>query len=730
MSEMIQNENTTVLEPGDIVTISGTRYRVLEMESQHSTLIEIDTSKTNIGSFKTDLLMMAAAKGEYPVEKYQDLGILIDENNEKYRQRLALIMDIQEKYAGDIIQFLSFHPQSLVNSLMEKHGIKSLTTFLYIIRRYVQSGCDNRSLMPEKHKYPKGCDVKIQNPKKDNNGRFAYIIQPSDIPKMDDAIAEYRKQSTGVTTLQLAYKYMLAKYYVEFVEDPNTGKTVPRYRKYGKRPSLDQFKHYYYKVIPVLERKRIKKRVEKIRNDNRLLPGGKDEEATHPGAVLELDACEVRVDLIGTFRPEYNVGKPILYVMKDVYSKLILAMSVGYGNNKTEALCKLFANMAADKTAFCERYGIYGLKPEMWPSGILPQSVHCDRGSDFKSKEFRRICENLKIIHDLVPGASGSMKGDVEQFFHQIQSEMDHFLKGYGLIEKDYGSKHKTEAVLNMLDITKICILYVIYYNNRIMNSFVPSIEMEEAKIRLSPVGVWNFGVENNGSPRLITNKKLYLDTLLIQDKASICRNGIQYKELIFFADDNQEFAEKAFKAQNKKVPVRILYDPNTIEYIKYVSDTGEIIQVPLNKRYRKYNDLEGYTFSMWNAYRKQRNARKRLIQEDDDTMEIGFIETMGNIVSDSVVASPIRPSDKNMKGNRAFEEQMDAQRESISFLLAEEEKKNTGEQPALSQPENAEKEELPKEEKPKKVAMEHKEYDPKDQYDPEAHFRDLLRLM
>ena len=364
----------------------------------------------------------------------------------------------------------------------------------------------------------------------------------------------------------------------------------------------------------------------------------------------------------------------------------------------------------------------------MWPSGATrPQRIRCDRGPEFKAKETRRICNALKIPKELVPGASGSLKGDVEQFFHQIQSDLAHFLKKHGLIEKDYFCKHKTEAVLNILDITKMCILYVIYYNSRVMESFESDIEMEEAKVRLSPIGLWNYGIDKFGGPRLIKNKKQYLDTLLLQGKANITNSGIHFKDLIFYSEGNKELVERMFKTQRRKDPTIILYDPNTISYVKYITDSGETIKIPLNTRYRKYQNLDGYTFTMWTSFKKSKDARKRLMLEEDEDMEIGYINTMKNIVTDAVAACPTKVSSKNTKEARKYEENMDAPRESITFLQDEEENDRAADMPqseaSVIDINTDEKEMIKKQEQQPQAVGEY-------EYDPEEHYKELMRLV
>ena len=681
----IQGENL-IVSTGDIVSIDGSRYRVLGMDDINSTLIQLDTSKTRLSYIATRLLTSLVAVGTYPIEKFRSPAFDVDENNAKFRKRRDIIRDINSRYTSFLDYLKGTRNGSLNAALIQKYGIKSVSTLYSIVRTYAQSGFCEYSLMPRKHNYPDRTNITFKSPKMNRQGQASYILQQEDYDNMTSAVNKYRKQKNGATTIWNAYKTMLSLNYADLIPDKRTGTQDYKVRDYGHKPSFSQFKYYYYQLTDAIARKTIKKRTEVVRNNHRLLPGGKMSAVTHPGDMLELDACEIPVSMIGTYNPGRSIGKPIIYVMKDVYSKAIVAMSVGFGNNSREALCKLFANLAADKAEYCERYGITGLKPEMWPSGFIPQRVRCDRGSDFKSDEFSRILRDLGITLDLVPGASGSLKGEVEAFFHTLQSQMDGILRNHGLISKDdYKPKHKTQAVLNILDINRMCILYVIGYNNSTLKSFTPSIDIEEAGVTLSPAGIWQYGVANCGSPRTIQNLDMYLDSLLMRDKAVINRGGIHYKGLVYYPEDCDELLEIMFRNQNRKTPIEIMYDPNTINYIKcIVPETKEIVRAPLNTRLRELTGLENFTFAMWNAYKTARNSRKRAAIEAELTQEIRIDKAVANIVETAVANNPTKPSAKNIRDSRSVEKRKDALRESITFFQESNRKK------ALSSPENA----------------------------------------
>ena len=67
----------------------------------------------------------------------------------------------------------------------------------------------------------------------------------------------------------------------------------------------------------------------------------------------------------------------------------------------------------------------------------------------------QRICNELGIELQIVSGASGSLKGVVEQSFHPMHSRQNEHLEDNGLIENRYDSHHHREATLNIEQYTK-----------------------------------------------------------------------------------------------------------------------------------------------------------------------------------------------------------------------------------------------------------------------------------
>ena len=73
--------------------------------------------------------------------------------------------------------------------------------------------------------------------------------------------------------------------------------------------------------------------------------------------MVEIDACEADVSLVSELDPDQAIGRPIVYFMIDVYSRIILAVSVAFDNNSILGITNLFLNLADDKQEYCKIHG-------------------------------------------------------------------------------------------------------------------------------------------------------------------------------------------------------------------------------------------------------------------------------------------------------------------------------------------------------------------------------------
>lgn len=135
-----------------------------------------------------------------------------------------------------------------------------------------------------------------------------------------------------------------------------------------------------------------------------------------------MDEVEVDLSLVSADDPKRVVGRPVVYVMLDLYTRLIVAVSIGFDNNSVLGFTNCLMNLADDKVEYCKKYGLT-ITENIWPSGYLPKRIRCDRGAEYRSKRVKEICNELGIMRELVTAGTGSLKGSVEQFFHMMHPQ-------------------------------------------------------------------------------------------------------------------------------------------------------------------------------------------------------------------------------------------------------------------------------------------------------------------
>lgn len=100
-----------------------------------------------------------------------------------------------------------------------------------------------------------------------------------------------------------------------------------------------------------------------------------------------------------------KVGRPVIYAIIDVFSRLVTGIYVGLeGPSWLGAMMEL-DNMICDKVEFCKKYGI-DIKEEQWPCRHLPEIIIADRG-EFEGYSVGNLINNLDIKVENTPPYRG-----------------------------------------------------------------------------------------------------------------------------------------------------------------------------------------------------------------------------------------------------------------------------------------------------------------------------------
>lgn len=202
------------------------------------------------------------------------------------------------------------------------------------------------------------------------------------------------------------------------------------------------------------------------------------------------------------------------------------------------------------------------------------------------------------------------MKGTIEQCFRLYHNMFRSDLEHKGLIEKRHDSDHKKMACLTIEDFRKIVYMFIVYHNSQYSPSLYYCREMNEASIPKIPIEYWKFGIQRNGSPRMVNEAQLpeVLFNLMPSDTATITHGTIKYKNLHYREVGDDELAVRLTQSRananrrdsdgNRLNEIEIRFDPRCVNHLYYTNSEGKILKLFMNTaKSGSYADLT------WNEY-------------------------------------------------------------------------------------------------------------------------------
>lgn len=599
----------------DLILINSVKKRVLYSNENITTVINAEGTYIDIEVLNTSFINSGINDGVFEIVEDNnrinpiDMEELSEITRDTFKKHLKCAEEFCNYFGPTYTNIKHKRNSRFIYELKIKHAL-SCTCFWKIIRTYLQSGFNQYSLVDKRiyqrqreHKYSK----KVGRPSLNEVG-VGIPINDNEKKKFDDAINYYL--SSRKVTITDAYQYLIVKYYS--TKDENN---IPQILPINMRPTVKQFSNYLNKNHDKYEIKSRKLEEKDFRNNYRLLVSDNLANVNGPMDVVEMDECEFDISLISSYS-NLTVGRPILYIMRDVFSRAIVGYYLGFENNSYYGFSNCLRSLIRNNSAFLNKYN---LKLDYWPFAYLPNRIRADYGSEYKSKNIDDILFSLSITKDLVPPATGSLKGEVEQFFHQIQSNTRHLIANKGLITKDYDSKHHQDACMTIDEFESIVVRYINYVNNSELVNYKLTKDMVNNLQKITPLALFDYGIKKYGKPRPLDN---YFEYYLLQRiKAKVTREGIVYKGLYYFDSNNISLLDYMYESIDKKKDITIKIDPRDISYVYLInhgSECNSISAIPLNPNKNGNLDYAGLTLYEYEIIYSLELQRKRIAQDNN----------------------------------------------------------------------------------------------------------------
>ncbi len=350
--------------------------------------------------------------------------------------------------------------------------------------------------------------------------------------------------------------------------------TIERFYLRRSRPSLSQLfrevqTNCFAAGLSPPHRRTIEARVAEIdlskrakrRGENTLLktatavPGKFD--SPRPLSVVQIDHTKADVFVVDEETRD-PIGRPWLTLALDVHTRMVTGFYLSMAPSRlSTSLCLL--NSVFDKSTWLRDREI----TEPWPVAGLPEILHVDNGADFRSRAFKRGCEDAGIKIVWRPPAVPRFGGHIERLIGTQMGSL-HLLPGttFSNPQEREGYDPKRHAALTLRDLERYIALDIVGAYHQSIHS----------GLSRPPLAVWR-EKENEIPLRLPTDRLRFWLTFLPEDERTLRPDGIHLFGLRYWSP-----ALSADLGRTKK-PLLVKYDPRDMAHIWVRRSSGGFVE-------------------------------------------------------------------------------------------------------------------------------------------------------
>ncbi len=465
-----------------------------------------------------------------------------------------------------------------------------------------------------------GTTIRLGRPKQPgSNGK---ILTEDDYGKFAAAVKAYRIKNKR--SIRNTYDDMIDNLYC-IKNGDGTYSSLPA----DEKPSFDQFRYWYRKNRDVVEEKQGTTDETTYERNYRQLLGNSSLSVLGPGMAVQIDATIGDIYLVSTKDPAKVVGRPVIFMTIDVYSRMIVGLHVCLENASHKMARIGLLNTMNEKVSYCRRYGI-DITEEQWPCHFKPVNVIADNG-ELGVEGATELVSSLGITIVNCPPYRGDLKGIVERLFGWIQVKYFPYRPGY--VSKDEGTRgtrdHRKDACLDIISFTKILILGILLHNNgTYLDNYQRTPDQYEADVKAVPVELWNYGMEHRTGTTQAVPLRQYCSLLYTPCTATVTEHGIRCNDLYYASECFKEMKWFDKARISGHFPVQAYYDEMSVNTI-YVKVGDDYVPCSLVYDYEVFRDKTPEELEEYSAADK---AAKAAFTQTGDTYRTNTMHKIEDI--------------------------------------------------------------------------------------------------
>ena len=349
-----------------------------------------------------------------------------------------------------------------------------------------------------------------------------------------------------------------------------------------------------------------------------------------PLEVVQIDHTEIDIIVVDEQKREPIPARPWLTLAIDVFSRTITGfhISMSAPSRISVGLCLL--QSVFDKAAWLQERSL----DQDWPITGLPEAIHVDNATEFKSRAFVTGCENEGINIIYRPPAQPHFGGHIERLIGTMMGAV-HLLPGTTfsnpMERREYDSAGAARMTLRELE-NYLAVEITGSYHQRI-----------HAGLQRAPIAVWR-EFSASASLRMPSDRMKFWISFLPDDRRVLRPDGLHLFGLKYW---HGALARSVGRSKEKML---VRYDPRDISRVFVKLGSGSFVEA-------RWHDLTLPPISLHEWRNELRRRNKKARDERDTAAMMKAIAAKRQIVEQAIQATLSARKDASRPGRSLSDE-------------------------------------------------------------------------
>lgn len=512
---------------------------------------------------------------------------------------------------------------------------KKSSNYYRQLNRYICFGCVNNALLPINYENC-GSNYYIPQNRAQRNikrGRKTKYAMLGEYPALDtysaspgitqEEIKVIKKLATKVTTS--ARKNITARARLlyrrenecRFVDEPGLYGTNKKIIWDDETECLSesQFRYHFHKFLSEEDKIKAAKGQIVFDKDHKQRSASTWEYLIGPTHLYEIDATilDIHVRYPYSDNEQLSMGRPVLYVVVDVFSTCIVGMYIGFHGPDWLGAAEALINSFLDKQSFAARFGLEISKKD-WPCHHLCHSINSDNGGEYSLKNISSLLKANLGIDEWMKTRSymGVAKAVSERKFGIFNDSFLHYQPGAIYEVRRDEQDPSQNALWDLESLYGALISEIIFYNHTSIRENHHNFKASKMQVGMSPQALFDFFIEEEmagGNPTTSEDEGRIRLACLPEGEAMVTPQGVRFQGL-FYTSPYAESAKWYFQAKNfGHFNIYIKWSRSSVNSIWYQTDDNKVIEFKI-----KADKSQRYEDQIWEAVaiRQEQYAREK----------------------------------------------------------------------------------------------------------------------